>query len=191
MTADSRRGAAAGLCGLAVLLGWLPAACRIEGGAPVSETDTIPGLETQVALMLEGSAEAWNRGDLEAFMSGYLRSPTTTYLGTSGLVGGWDAIRARYAPLFQAGSLRDSLRVEQISVRPLGDDYALATARYALFREGRVTSSGPFTLVLWRTAEGWKIVHDQSAPEAGPASGAGSSPDAVADSSAGTGDRTG
>jgi hypothetical protein len=34
-----------------------------------------------------------------------------------------------------------------------------------LFREGVVTGSGPFTLVLWRTDEGWRIVHDQSASD--------------------------
>lgn len=155
----------AGSCLLAAALGWAPAACRIEGGAPLSRTDTIPGIETQVERMLERSAEAWNRGDLEGFMDDYLRSPTSTYIGGSGLVMGWEAIRARYAPLFQAGALRDSLRFERVAARPLGDDYALATARYVLFRQGEVTGSGPFTLVLWRSDEGWRIVHDQSASD--------------------------
>ncbi len=156
---------ASGFVLLVAALGSAPAACRIEGGAPVAGTDTIPGVETQVARMLERSAEAWNRGDLEGFMDDYLRSPTTTYLGSSGHVAGWEAIRARYAPLFQAGALRDSLRFERVAARPLGDAYAVATARYVLFREGEVTGSGPFTLVLWRTDEGWRIVHDQSASD--------------------------
>jgi beta-aspartyl-peptidase (threonine type) len=156
---------ASGFVLLVAALGSAPAACRIEGGAPVAGTDTIPGVETQVARMLERSAEAWNRGDLDGFMDDYLRSPTTSYIGSSGRVAGWEAIRARYAPLFQAGALRDSLRFEGIAARPLGDDHALATARYVLFREGSVTGSGPFTLVLWRTDEGWRIVHDQSASD--------------------------
>lgn len=156
---------ASGFVLTAMALGLAPAACRIEGGAPVAGTDTIPGVETQVARMLERSAGAWNRGDLDGFMDDYLRSPTTTYLGSSGRVAGWEAIRARYAPLFQAGALRDSLRFERVAARPLGDDHAVATARYVLFREGAVTGSGPFTLVLWRTDEGWRIVHDQSASD--------------------------
>ena len=150
---------------LVAALGSALSACRIEGGAPEVGTDTIPGIETQVTRMLEHSAGAWNRGDLDGFMNDYLNSPTTSYIGSSGRVAGWEAIRARYAPLFQAGALRDSLRFERITTRPLGEDYALATARYVLFREGRVTSSGPFTLVLWRTDEGWRIVHDQSASD--------------------------
>ncbi|MEJ2320337.1 MAG: DUF4440 domain-containing protein [Gemmatimonadales bacterium] len=156
---------ASGFLCLVAALGAAPAACRIEGGAPVAGTDTIPGVETQVVRMLERSAEAWNRGNLDGFMDDYLRSPTTTYLGSSGRVAGWEAIRARYAPLFQAGALRDSLRFEKVVARPLGGDYAVATARYVLFREGAVTGSGPFTLVLWRTDQGWKIVHDQSASD--------------------------
>ena len=168
----SRGRGARGSCGrrvshvlLATALGSAPAACRIEGGAPTAGADTIPGVETQVERMLYRSAEAWNRGDLDGFMDDYLRSPTATYLGGSGLVAGWEAIRARYAPLFQAGAVRDSLRFERVAVRPLGDEYALATARYLLFRAGAVTASGPFTLVLQRTGEGWKIVHDQSASD--------------------------
>lgn len=148
-----------------VALGPTTTGCRIEGGAPVADSDTIPGIETQITRKLERSAEAWNRGDLDGFMSEYLRSPTITYLGGSGLVTGWEAIKARYAPLFQAGALRDSLRFKAVTSRPLGRDYALATARYELFHAGRVTGSGPFTLVLWRTDSGWKIVHDQSASD--------------------------
>lgn len=161
---DQRIGAP-GVVLMIAALGTAPAACRIEGGAPAAETDTIPGIETQVTRMLQRSAEAWNRGNLDGFMEDYLRSSATTYLGSSGLVSGWEAIRARYAPLFEAGALRDSLRFEAVTARPLGDDYALATARFVLFREGAVTGSGPFTLVLWRTDEGWRIVHDQSASD--------------------------
>ena len=94
---------ASGFFLLVAALGSAPAACRIEGGAPAAGADTIPGIETQVARMLERSAGAWNRGDLDGFMDDYLRSPTTTYIGSSGRVAGWEAIRARYAPLFQAG----------------------------------------------------------------------------------------
>ena len=81
--------------------------------------------------------------------------------------------------------MRDSLRFERISGRPLGDDYALATARYILFRSGRVTASGPFTLVLWRSEDGWRIVHDQSSsdppPEPDPDEAAATSAETASD----------
>ncbi len=165
-----RAGAGSGALGrrsgyLAILLAIGFGSCRIESRAPAHGTDTIPDIATQVTRMLERSAEAWNRGDLEGFMADYLRAPRTTYLGSSGLVVGWEAIRARYAPLFEAGATRDSLRFEGVSARLLGQEHALATARFVLHRGGQVTGSGPFTLVLRRTEDEWKIVHDQSASD--------------------------
>ncbi len=160
MSARDRSGAR-----LAFILAIAVGGCRIESRAPADGTDTIPDIATQVTRMLERSAEAWNRGDLEGFMADYLRAPTTTYVGSSGLVVGWEAIRARYAPLFKAGATRDSLRFEGISARLLGQEHALATARYVLYRGGQVTGSGPFTLVLRRTEDEWRIVHDQSASD--------------------------
>jgi ketosteroid isomerase-like protein len=64
--------------------------------------------------------------------------------------------------LFAPGANRDSLRFESLRVRPLGANHALATARYVLRRGDSVTSSGPFTLILVRTAAGWKIIHDHT-----------------------------
>lgn len=141
-------------------------ACRIVH-VPESETagDEPPALRSQVASMLAGAAAAWNRGDLEAFMADYERSPRTTYLGSTGLLVGWEAIRDRYAPLFVPGAERDSLRFEALRVRTLGQRYALATARYVLEREGEATGSGPFTLVLLRVEGRWRIIHDHSSAD--------------------------
>lgn len=42
---------------------------------------------------------------------------------------------------------------------------ALVTARYVLHRDGRTTSSGPFTLVMERGPDGWKILHDHTSSD--------------------------
>ncbi len=148
----------------ALLLLWLaPSGCRIE------RTETPTGKETgqtdlalAVAHTLEESAAGWNRGDLDAFMSAYMDSPTTTYWGSRGLVRGYEEIRRHYAPRFVAGAARDSLRFDGIEARRLGADYALATSRWVLFHDDSVTASGPFTLVLRRVEGDWRIIHDHS-----------------------------
>lgn len=146
----------------------------------------------QVREMLWASAEAWNRGDLDAFMADYERAPSTTYIGGPGLVRGFDAIRERYAPLFGAGAERDSLRFELLETRLLGQRHGLAVIRYVLFRpaadtasspadtadtspqeatvdaERPVTSTGLVTLVLVRVEGDWHIIHDQSAADPAP-----------------------
>ncbi len=148
--------------------------CRLErldgnGGSVANE----PDFATQVASMLDRQAAAWNAGDLERFMTAYHRSPESTYIGSSGLIEGYEGIRARYAPDFAAGAARDSLRFEALRVREVDTRVGVATARYVLEREGTVTSTGPFTLVLLNVEGAWLIVHDQSAADPGNSADAG------------------
>ena len=111
------------------------------------------------------AAADWNRGDLDSFMSDYAPGDLPTYVAAGHLVRGYDAIRSHYAPSFAPGARRDSLRIEELQVRPITDRYVLLTARYILFRGGATTASGPFTLLMERRPEGWKILHDHSSSD--------------------------
>ena len=136
------------------------------GCAPQQEPASQPvdpaALHAAVDTLLTASARAWNGGDLDGFLAWYRRGPETTYIGSVGLVHGWDGIHARYAPGFEPGAARDSLRFEELETRPLGPDLGLATARYVLFAGDSVTATGLFTLVLRQLPEGWRIIHDHS-----------------------------
>ncbi len=153
----------------AVLVVTAAAGCRIEPAArrPDAAPEE-PGLTARVPEILAAQAAAWNGGDLDGFMAAYHRSPETTYIGTAGLLEGFDAIRERYAPLFAPGAARDSLRFEALRTRELDPRVGIATARYVLHRDGEITSTGPFTLVFLRVEGAWKIVHDQSAADPTP-----------------------
>jgi len=146
----------AGFC-LAVLFA---AACTIE-----IEDEGDADVQGSVLRMLEESAGAWNRGELAGFMDDYLESANTTYIGSTGLLNGYESIRARYAPLFEPEATRDSLRFEDVRVRRLAAIEAIATARWILYQGDTITSSGPFTLVLRHTSGGWKIIHDHSSSD--------------------------
>lgn len=167
MSRGARRRAGALSVAAALLLS---AACWIEPveQSELEETGADADLESRIAGALDASAEAWNRGDLEGFMSVYLDSAATTYVGGTGLKVGYEAIRQRYAPLFAADAERDSLAFEDLRVRGLTDDVAVGTARWVLSRDGEVTGSGPFTLVLQRVEGRWKIVHDHSSSDPEP-----------------------
>ena len=105
---------------------------------------------------------------MDGFMDDYLESENTTYIGGDSLVTGYDAIYERYAPLFEPGAARDSLRFEGIRTRRLAVVEAIATARWVLYRGDEITGSGPFTLVLRHTSNGWKIIHDHSSSDPQP-----------------------
>ncbi|HEY8105008.1 MAG TPA: nuclear transport factor 2 family protein [Gemmatimonadales bacterium] len=138
----------------------LVAACRT--GAPPTDD---PALAGRLTAQLLRSADDWNRGDLEGFMSDYARDSTTSFVEGGHVRRGWDYIHSRYAPRFGPGAQRDSLRFEEVAVRSLGTDHALLTARFVLFRGGQTSASGPFSLILERQTAGWKILHDHTSSD--------------------------
>jgi uncharacterized protein (TIGR02246 family) len=119
-------------------------------------------LNAAVDSLLTASARAWNAGDLDGFLYWYDRSPETTFIGSTGRVHGWDAIRERYRPSFEPGASRDSLRFVGLETRPLAPGLGLATARYVLYQGDSVTATGIFTLVVREIDAGWRILHDHS-----------------------------
>jgi beta-aspartyl-peptidase (threonine type) len=131
------------------------AACRPATNPPVD-----PGPE--IRALLDQSARAWNAGDLDGFLITYARDSATTFLTATSLTRGFDAVRERYAARFEPGAARDSLRFTEVDVRGLCPDWAWATARYVLTRGDSVTATGPFTVILARRPEGWRMVHDHT-----------------------------
>jgi beta-aspartyl-peptidase (threonine type) len=116
--------------------------------------------------MLQASAASWNAGDLDGFMDDYWVSEELTFSGATGVTRGWQNVRERYLQTYWASdAIRDSLRFEDIEVKVLGVDHALALGRYVLYQPEEVdeaVSSGFFTLVLRQTDGEWKIVHDHT-----------------------------
>lgn len=140
---------------LVVLLPAALAGCRFEMG---EEED----LERSIETMLVRSADAWNRGDLDGFLAAYADGASTSLMTADGPVFGRATIRGLYAPRFEPGATRDSLRLEDLNVRPLPPLIGIVTGRYVLERDGTVSDSGWFSVVVRRAGDGWRIVHDHS-----------------------------
>lgn len=143
------------------------AACR-AGARPAATTS--PAAESEIPAraiqaQLARAAVDWNRGDLESFLSDYAAESTTTFVDGFRARRGIGFIRENYAPRFAPGARRDSLRFEEIETRSLTPTIALVTARYILERGDSVTASGPFTLIMERRPEGWRILHDHSSSD--------------------------
>lgn len=147
--------ARAALAGLVLLL----AAC-----APTA-VRALPAPRAEVLAAIQKSAEDWNRGDLDAWVSQYLDSPETTFAGRDGFLHGREAIREMYRGAYwKSGPPRGRLTFEQVEVRALGPGHALANGRYVLSDPGTGarTATGLFSLVMVRTAQGWRVIHDHS-----------------------------
>ena len=119
--------------------------------------------EEGVAAALKMQSDAWNRGDLDAFMTGYLHSPDTSYASGGTEVWGYEALRARYQKKY--GTSRESmgtLSFSDLKTIMLGKQHALCIGHFHLERKDEKPIDGIFSLVLVSTKDGWKIMHDHS-----------------------------
>ncbi len=121
---------------------------------------------TEIAALLARSANDWNHGDLDGFMSDYAKDSLTGYVTGGHVQYGWQPMYDRYqSAYFAPGKSRDSLSFEEIRVRPLTMDLAFATARFQLHRGDSLVASGPFTLILQKRGDRWLILHDHTSPD--------------------------
>ena len=129
---------------------------------PLATAAEGPGATTARSV-LDAQVEAWNRGDLEAFMAGYWRSPDLVFCSGSTVTKGWDETLARYRKRYQSeGREMGKLRFDGIEVIPLGEYAALARGAWRLVMADGNEPHGLFTLLLRRLDGAWRIVHDHT-----------------------------
>ncbi|HXM91459.1 MAG TPA: nuclear transport factor 2 family protein [Candidatus Dormibacteraeota bacterium] len=114
-----------------------------------------------IRAVLNAQQEAWNRGDIDAFLTGYWHSPDLTFSGSNGISRGWDAVLARYKKNYPDRSAMGVLDFSNLELRFLGPDAALVLGHWHLKRE-KDELGGVFTLVWQRFPEGWRIIHDHT-----------------------------
>jgi ketosteroid isomerase-like protein len=113
-----------------------------------------------VRAVLEAQAAAWNRGDIDAYMDGYARDETTTFISGDTVTRGWKTVLDRYKRNYDTRDKMGTLAFSELDIKPLGDVY-IVTGRWQLTRGGD-TPRGRFTLLLRRTPAGWRIFHDHT-----------------------------
>jgi beta-aspartyl-peptidase (threonine type) len=122
-----------------------------------------------VLKVLRDQEAAWNRGDLDRFMSGYWRSDDLTFYSGGDVQHGWQATYDRYRKTYQAeGKEMGSLTFDQLLIDPTGPTSALVRGRWQLtFSDGK-TAGGLFTLLFREEPQGWCVVHDHTSKQAPP-----------------------
>jgi len=114
-----------------------------------------------VRSVLEAQAAAWNRGDIEGFMNGYERSDDITFISGDTVTRGWQTVTDRYKRNYDTREKMGTLAFSELDVKPISSFYAVGSGRFQLTRAND-NPRGRFTLLLRRTAQGWRIVHDHT-----------------------------
>jgi ketosteroid isomerase-like protein len=112
--------------------------------------------------VIEAQQAAWNRGDIEGFMDGYAREETTTFVSGDTVTRGWQTVLERYRRRYDTRAKMGTFAFTELELKPLSPFYTMATGRWQLTLESGEAPRGRFTLILRRTAAGWRVVHDHT-----------------------------
>ena len=117
--------------------------------------------EAAIRAVLQQQEAAWNRGDIEAFMEGYVETDSLRFASGGTEQRGWQATLERYHRVYPDRAAMGTLTFDLRDVRLLSPRWAVVFGAYRLERaEDR--PSGLFTLLFEKRPEGWRIVHDHT-----------------------------
>lgn len=117
--------------------------------------------ERAIRATLQATAEGWNEGDLNQYLSAYVKEATEML--SNGPAGGVEAIEKTMREGFwKNGRPAQTLRYENLVVRMLGKKNALVTGQFVLSGAGKPDRTGWFTTVWTKTKAGWRMIHDHS-----------------------------
>ena len=114
-----------------------------------------------IQAILDNQIKAWNSGDLDNFMVGYLQSDSLVFIGKSGPTYGYENTLANYKKSYPDKTHMGKLQFEIVSMKPLNNDHYFVIGKWKLIRTvGDL--NGVYTLLFKKTKDGWKIIADHS-----------------------------
>ena len=127
------------------------------------------GDEAAIRAAIVAQVDAWNRGDVPAFMQAYEHSPETTFIGTN-IGKGYEKILERYQKNYTNREQMGTLTFNDLEVRLLPAscgkaEFAVVTGRFHLERSQKGEAKkddGIFSLVWRKGPQGWKILLDHT-----------------------------
>ncbi|HKR01088.1 MAG TPA: nuclear transport factor 2 family protein [Pyrinomonadaceae bacterium] len=115
-----------------------------------------------IRAVMDAQAAAWNRGDIEGYMAGYLRSDEIVFISGDAVTRGWQTVLERYKRNYNTREKMGVLAFNDLEIKFIAKDAATAIGRWQLTLASGGAPHGRFTLIFRRTKEGWRIVHDHT-----------------------------
>ena len=117
--------------------------------------------EIAVRKVLSTQNEAWNRGDIDAFMEGYWKNDSLMFIGKSGVTYGWKNTLNNYKKVYPDTATMGKLTFTLISVKRLSDKFYRVVGKWFLKRSvGDI--GGHFTLLFEKINGRWMIIEDHT-----------------------------
>ena len=128
-----------------------------------SQLHTASHEELEIVKVVLVQEKAWNSGDLEGYLKGFKDSPDTVFMARQ-ISRGFAQIAEDYRRNYSNRTAMGQLSFSELEAHPISDTLAICLGRYHLDRgrkEGGA-ADGMFSLVLEKTADGWRIVLDHT-----------------------------
>lgn len=117
--------------------------------------------EKAVLKILKEQTFYWNKGDLDNFVKGYWNNDSLMFIGSSGVVYGYQNTLDRYKKTYGDSSEMGKLQFEIIHVKKLSPVYYYVVGKWFLKRSAGDVG-GHYTLLFHKINGEWKIVADHS-----------------------------
>lgn len=133
------------------------------GRASAPNTLKISFQDSRAAMsaVLTAQQDAWNSGDIEGFMQGYIQSDQLRFASGGDITLGWQETLNRYQKRYSDRAKMGELKFDIYSVTQINTSTGLIFGKWELTREAD-TPSGLFTLHMRKGDDGWKIVSDHT-----------------------------
>ena len=117
--------------------------------------------KVEILSVLDRQVEAWNTGDIEAYMQDYLKGDDLRFASGGNVESGWLPTLERYLQRYPDRSAMGRLETENFDVQVLDKDDALVFGSWALIRD-KDRPSGLYTLHMKKISGDWVIVSDHT-----------------------------
>jgi ketosteroid isomerase-like protein len=120
-----------------------------------------PEPNAEILAVLNTQVAAWNRGDIDGFMDGYVRSDKLEFVSGGKITRGWQTVRDRYHRKYTSRAKMGRLTFSDVKFVSLNTANMMVLGRWSLRRKAD-RPHGTFELIFRRTPAGWRIAHDHT-----------------------------
>ena len=114
-----------------------------------------------IISVLKQQEKFWNKGDIDGFMQGYVKSDYLVFNGSSGPFYGWNSVKDRYIKTYPSKEKMGKLNFKIHNISLITSSVAQLIGQFFLsYPKSEV--SGYFTLVLIKSKGEWLILSDHT-----------------------------
>ncbi|MGI8950347.1 MAG: YybH family protein [Chitinophagaceae bacterium] len=117
--------------------------------------------EQSIRQLMNKQVEAWNRGNIDAFMNGYWKNDSLLFVGKNGAEFGWTTALENYKKHYADTAAMGKLHFDILQIKQLSTEYYFVLGKWHLTRS--VGNIGGYYTLLFKKINGvWLIMADHT-----------------------------